>query len=215
MIELDLTLQSVQTLANGASVLRFKCHNASAAHPGDRLRLMGGELAIMRSADDWLELWLPAEQDAALFSKANYRADLLDGGRLPLCSAPGVLVVADEAGFAAAIHLAQRDLRQHQQVLLLLELSASLPFAARPSQYVVANMLPGVIAAAPLLEDWGLASRIACQDFLPGCHQGGVEELVEHYLPGQSTDLQLLAFGSEMLRQRLQPLGDWQFSLQN
>jgi dihydroorotate dehydrogenase electron transfer subunit len=56
------------------------------------------------------------------------------------------------------------------------------PFATRPSQTLVAGMPPGVIACMPLMEDWGIASRLASLRGYPGCFDGYVTDLARAWL---------------------------------
>jgi dihydroorotate dehydrogenase electron transfer subunit len=56
------------------------------------------------------------------------------------------------------------------------------PFATRPSQTLVAGMPAGVIACMPLMEDWGIASRLASLRGYPGCFDGYVTDLARAWL---------------------------------
>ena len=56
------------------------------------------------------------------------------------------------------------------------------PFRARPSRIVVPGMPEGVIASMPLLEDWGIASRLTSKSGFPGCHDGTVTDLSRLWL---------------------------------
>lgn len=56
------------------------------------------------------------------------------------------------------------------------------PFTVRPSQTLVPGMPEGVIASMPLLEDWGMASRLTSLQGYPGCHEGYVTDLVRLWL---------------------------------
>jgi dihydroorotate dehydrogenase electron transfer subunit len=56
------------------------------------------------------------------------------------------------------------------------------PFSARPSQILVPGLPDGVIAAMPLLEDWGIPSRLTSLQGYPGCHEGYVTDLVRLWL---------------------------------
>lgn len=56
------------------------------------------------------------------------------------------------------------------------------PFTMRPSRIMVADLPEGVIAAMPLLEDWGIASRLASLQGYPGCYEGYVTDLARHWL---------------------------------
>jgi dihydroorotate dehydrogenase electron transfer subunit len=56
------------------------------------------------------------------------------------------------------------------------------PFRARPSTLLISGMPSGVIACMPLLEDWGVPSRLASLAGFPGCHEGYVTSLAEAWL---------------------------------
>lgn len=56
------------------------------------------------------------------------------------------------------------------------------PFTTRPSQILVAGMPAGVIACMPLMEDWGIASRLASLQGYPGCFDGYVTDLARAWL---------------------------------
>jgi dihydroorotate dehydrogenase electron transfer subunit len=56
------------------------------------------------------------------------------------------------------------------------------PFTARPSKIIVPGLPPAVIAAMPLLEDWGIASRLASLQRYAGCYDGYVTDLARLWL---------------------------------
>jgi dihydroorotate dehydrogenase electron transfer subunit len=66
--------------------------------------------------------------------------------------------------------------------LVIMGSEVPFPFAARPSRIMVHGMPEGVIAAMPLLEDWGIASRLASLQGFPGCYEGYVTDLARHWL---------------------------------
>jgi len=210
---MELIWQQQQTLANGASVLRFQTSIDTLWQPGDRLRVAGLELPVMRSDGRWVECLQAADVPLVWTPAQALQAEPLHQQRWHLPTGGPVLVVADEAGLATALHAAQLWFRNNKQVLMLLQLEVPTPFSLRPSQFMVQGLPPGVIAAAPLLEDWGIASRIACEDFLPGCFQGDVRELAQHWLAGQA-QVSVLAAGGAALQTPLAGVAGWQFSLQ-
>ena len=74
--------------------------------------------------------------------------------------------------------------------LVLLGSDAPFPFRPRPSVIVVPGIPIGVIACMPLLEEWGIASRLASTADLPGCFEGSVTDLADAWLSSLSpTDL--------------------------
>jgi dihydroorotate dehydrogenase electron transfer subunit len=56
------------------------------------------------------------------------------------------------------------------------------PFRARPSTIVVPGMPQGVIGAMPLLDSWGVPSRLTSKSGFPGCHDGYVTDLARLWL---------------------------------
>ncbi|MDE2262359.1 MAG: dihydroorotate dehydrogenase electron transfer subunit, partial [Gammaproteobacteria bacterium] len=73
------------------------------------------------------------------------------------------------------------------------------PFRTRPSAIVVAGIPTGAIACMPLLDEWGIASRLASRAGYPGCYEGFVTELADEWLqtlaPAQLSEVELFACG--------------------
>jgi dihydroorotate dehydrogenase electron transfer subunit len=83
---------------------------------------------------------------------------------------------ADGAGTAGALP------RGGWKPLVLMGSEVPFPFRARPSTLILPGMPAGSIACMPLLEEWGVPSRLAsCSDF-PGCFAGFVTELADLWL---------------------------------
>lgn len=70
--------------------------------------------------------------------------------------------------------------------LVLLGSDTPFPFRPRPSVIVVPGIPTGVIACMPLLEEWGIASRLANTADLPGCFEGSVTDLADAWLSSLS-----------------------------
>lgn len=58
------------------------------------------------------------------------------------------------------------------------------PFQMRPSQHLVPGVPPQAIASMPLLDDWGIPSRLSSLQGLPGCFEGYVTDLARKWLDG-------------------------------
>lgn len=56
------------------------------------------------------------------------------------------------------------------------------PFKSKPSQIMTPGIPADVIAAMPLLEDWGIASRLTSLQDYPGCYEGYVTDLARLWL---------------------------------
>ena len=66
--------------------------------------------------------------------------------------------------------------------LVLMGSEVPFPFRTRPSKIILPGMPAGTLASMPLLEEWGVPSRLAsCSDF-PGCFAGFVTELADTWL---------------------------------
>lgn len=59
------------------------------------------------------------------------------------------------------------------------------PFRAMPSRIMVGQLPAHVTATMPLLEDWGIACRLASLQGYAGCFEGYVTELAEQWITGQ------------------------------
>jgi dihydroorotate dehydrogenase electron transfer subunit len=79
------------------------------------------------------------------------------------------------------------------------------PFQARPSQFMVAGMPAEVIAAMPLMEDWGLASRLASLRGFAGCYEGHAPDLARRWLEAldreQRVEVEVYACGPTAMLQ--------------
>jgi dihydroorotate dehydrogenase electron transfer subunit len=74
--------------------------------------------------------------------------------------------------------------------LVILGSEIPFPFQARPSLHLVPGLPAQAIAAMPLLDDWGIPSRLASLQGYPGCFEGYVTDLARHWL--ESLDAQAL-----------------------
>jgi dihydroorotate dehydrogenase electron transfer subunit len=82
--------------------------------------------------------------------------------------------------------LAEQMRAKEWTLLVLLGSDAPFPFRPRPSVIVVPGIPTGVIACMPLLEKWGIASRLSSTADLPGCFEGTVTELADAWLSSLS-----------------------------
>ncbi len=74
---------------------------------------------------------------------------------------------------------------EHQggyEPLVILGSEVPYPFTTKPSEIMVPGIPDGVIAAMPLLDDWGIASRLASLQGYAGTYEGYVTDLARHWL---------------------------------
>jgi dihydroorotate dehydrogenase electron transfer subunit len=113
---------------------------------------------------------------------------------------PRILMLGGGVGIPPMIFLAN-SLRtdSHWRPLVLMGSEVPFPFSARPSRMLVPGMEDGVIAAMPLLDDWGIPSRLASLQGYPGCHQGYITGLARVWLEaltdGERADVGVYACG--------------------
>jgi len=103
----------------------------------------------------------------------------------PHAERPRTLLLGGGVGIPPMVFLAER-LRvpgaAGWKPLVLMGSEVPFPFRTRPSATIVAGMPPGSIACMPLLEEWGVPSRLASRSDLPGCFPGFVTELAGVWL---------------------------------
>ena len=102
---------------------------------------------------------------------------------------PRLLLIGEGAGIGPTLFVAERvrELAAPWNLLVLLgSTGLPFPFRPRPSVIVVPGIPTGVIACMPLLEEWGIASRLASTLDLPGCFDGSVTALADAWLTSLS-----------------------------
>ena len=100
---------------------------------------------------------------------------------------PRALLVGGGVGIPPMVFLAN-TLRYTEDCAPLVMMGSEIPFPfhARPSQILVPNLPQDVIAAMPLLDDWGIPSRLASLQDYSGCFEGYVTDLARIWLENQS-----------------------------
>ena len=98
---------------------------------------------------------------------------------------PRRLLLGGGVGIPPMVFLAER-LREGgdggMKPLVLMGSEVPFPFRARPSTLIVPGIPAGTIACMPLLEEWGVPSRLASRSDFPGCFPGMVTELADVWL---------------------------------
>ncbi len=93
------------------------------------------------------------------------------------------LLIGGGVGIPPMIYLA--DALRHNKSytpFVIMGSEVPFPFQSKPSTIMVPGMPDGVIACMPLLEDWGIASRLTSKQGYPGCHDGYVTDLARLYI---------------------------------
>jgi dihydroorotate dehydrogenase electron transfer subunit len=109
----------------------------------------------------------------------------IGNGFVPHAQRPRTLLVGGGVGIPPMVFLAEA-LRERDDVpwkpLVLMGSEVPFPFRSRPSTILVPGMPDGTIASMPLLEEWGVPSRLATLAGYPGCFDGYVTDLAAAWL---------------------------------
>lgn len=115
---------------------------------------------------------------------------------------PRPLLIGGGVGIPPMVFLAdslRSDARAAWKPLVLMGSEVPFPFRTRPSSIVLPGMPDGSIACMPLLEEWGVASRLASRADFPGCFPGLVTELAAAWLaslrPAELAETEIFSCG--------------------
>jgi dihydroorotate dehydrogenase electron transfer subunit len=150
-------------------------------------------LSIMRVDRDagWIELLYKIHGHGLVHLSSRRAGDVVNllgpigQGFTPSPARPRALLLGGGVGIPPMVFLAEtlRDRADEGfRPLAILGSELPFPFRARPSTIVVPGMPDGVIACMPLLDDWGVPSRLTSKAGFPGCHDGYVTDLARNWL---------------------------------
>ena len=206
----DAELLSQQEYPGQQFVIRLRAPKcAAAATPGSFAHLtcdpqipMRRPLSIQRvdAAAGWVEILykvvgpgleaLSQQPKGALVSVLGP----IGNGFRPSPARPRTLLVGGGVGIPPMVFLAE-SLKERRdaawQPFVLMGSEIPFPFQARPSTILVPGVPDGVIACMPLLDAWGVPSRLASLAGFPGCFEGYVTDLAAAWL--SSLDAKALA----------------------
>jgi dihydroorotate dehydrogenase electron transfer subunit len=123
-------------------------------------------------------------------------------GFVPHRERPRVLALGGGVGIPPMVFLVERladDEDFAWKPLVLMGSEIPFPFRVRPSTILLPGMPDAAIACMPLLDEWGVPSRLASFAGFPGCHEGYVTDLARVWLrtldQGQLTECEIFACG--------------------
>jgi dihydroorotate dehydrogenase electron transfer subunit len=199
-------------------VLRLQSPRCAArAMPGSFVHLrcaadlpMRRPLSIMRAdaAAGWIELLYkvvgPGTHALSLVAPPQQLSVLgpIGQGFVLHPERPRVLAIGGGVGIPPMVFLAEQ-LRSRTEAawkpLVLMGSEIPFPFRTRPSTIMIPGMPDAVIAGMPLLEQWGVPSRLATLSGFPGCFDGYVSELARAWLralsPAALVETEIFACG--------------------
>lgn len=127
----------------------------------------GTRLLAKRKVDDVLSIMGPIGKPFE--PHMSHKRPLLIGGGVGI---PPMVFLADSL----------REIKGTYQPFIIMGSEVPFPFKAQPSKIMVPGIPADVIAAMPLMDDWGFASRLASQQDYPGCFKGYVTDLARTWL---------------------------------
>lgn len=150
-------------------------------------------LSIMRvdAEAGWIELLYKIHGHGLAHLAARRAGDVVNllgpigQGFMPRVERPRALLLGGGVGIPPMVFLAEtlRDrAAQGFRPFAILGSELPFPFRARPSTIIVPGMPEGVIACMPLMDDWGVPSRLTSRAGFPGCHDGFVTDLARLWL---------------------------------
>ena len=197
----DAELLAQQEFPGGQFVIRLRAPKcAAAATPGSFAHLtcdpqipMRRPLSIQRvdAAAGWVEiLYKIVGPGLEALSKQPVGATIsvmgpIGNGFKPSPARPRTLLVGGGVGIPPMIFLAESLKARTDtkwQPLVLMGSEIPFPFQTRPSTILLPGIPDGVIACMPLLDSWGVPSRLATLAGFPGCFDGYVTDLAATWL---------------------------------
>lgn len=200
-LEDDATVLAHEAFAGDQFVLRLNApRTAAAAQPGSFAHLscdadlpMRRPLSIMRAnaAEGWIDLLYKIVGPGLKLLSRKRKGDRISvlgpigkGFTLhPL--RPRTLLVGGGVGIPPMVFLAETLLERDDakwSALVLMGSEIPFPFRLKPSTLLSPGIPDGVIACMPLLDEWGIASRLASFGDFPGCYHGYVTDLAAEWL---------------------------------
>ena len=194
----DAEILSHEAFAGDQYVMRVQAPGcASRALPGqfahltvDPQRPMRRPISIMRASAEggWVDFLYKALGEGTHLLAQRERGELIS-----VLGPIGVafeikekrpLLIGGGVGMPPMIFIADSLRATERQPFVVLGSEVPFPFTPKPSQFMPRGLPDGVIGAMPLLEDWGIPSRLASLQGYAGCYQGYVTDLARHWLDG-------------------------------
>lgn len=102
---------------------------------------------------------------------------------------PRTLLMGGGVGIPPMVFLAEHlKTDAHYKPLVLMGSEVPFPFKTQPSRILVPGLPDGVIACMPLLDDWGMPSRLASLQGYAGCYEGYITDLARAWLDSLSME---------------------------
>lgn len=199
--------------AGAQHVLRIRAPRIAArCHPGQFVHLrcapalmMRRPMSIMRTTGDTIEILFKVHG-----AGTRLLAERQVGEEISLLGPIGqafkaaeyrrrTLLIGGGVGIPPMVFLADRLRGQAAQTFVIMGSEIPFPFSVVPSRILVPGVPAETIGTMPLLDDWGLACRLASRQGYAGCFDGLVTELAAHWIrhhnENEDCDIEIFACG--------------------
>ena len=199
----DGEILAVESWPSEQFVVRIRAPKcAAAAQPGNFVHLTCDEslpmrrpLSIMRTGDAWIEVLFKIVGDGLRLlgeKKAGDFVSVLGPIGQPFrfsYERPNTLLIGGGVGIPPMVFIADA-LRTDQRFRPLAILGSEIPFPFEHLESAIDTpwLNEGGWCSMPLLEDWGIPSRLASLAGFYGCYKGYVTELADKWLSSLSED---------------------------
>lgn len=200
----DGEVLSIDAFAGEQFIMRIRAPKcAAAAEPGSFVHItcddslpMRRPLSIMRAGDDWIEiLYKIVGQGLRLLSQKKPGDSLSVLGPIgqPFrmsAERPRTLLIGGGVGIPPMVYIADwlRQSDADWKPFAILGSEIPFPFTLQASSLQIAGVANDVSSTMPLLESWGIPTRLTSLQGYDGCHNGYVTDLADQWLATLSAD---------------------------
>lgn len=200
----DGEVLSLQTFPGQQFVMRIRAPQcAAAARPGsfvhiscNELRPMRRPMSIMRANDDWIEILFKIVGDGLRLLAEKVAGDgvsVLGPIGMPFTPSPerpNILLIGGGVGIPPMVFVADylRHADHDFRPLAILGSEIPFPFDLLPSKLATPWLPDEINRTMPLLESWGVPTRLATLAGFKGCFDGYVTDLADQWLATQSAE---------------------------
>lgn len=197
----DAEILAHQSFAGEQYVLRVKAPKCAAkAQPGSFVHItcdpalpMRRPMSIMRVSreDGWVEMLYKAVGEGTRLLAQRHVGDvvsLMGPIGIPFTpdpAKPRALLIGGGVGIPPMVFIAdhlRRDKSAAWKPFVIMGSEVPFPFKVQPSSIMVNGLPDGVIGGMPLMDDWGIPSRLASLQGYAGCFEGYVTDLARAWL---------------------------------
>ena len=169
---------------------------AAGAMPGSFVHITCDEtlpmrrpLSIMRVGGDWIDVLYKTHGDGLRLLAQKRAGDTVSvlgpigRGFCPIRERPRALLIGGGVGIPPMVYIADKIREDaYWQPFAILGSEIPFPFERQTSKFDVAGIPDDINSAMPLLEHWGIPSRLTSLQGYDGCHKGFVTDLAELWL---------------------------------